>query len=153
MKLRFTGAWPPQSLWDQYPNWENAIDEESEPDQDETTLRPSEVQHHITRDVVLTAGVAVQADGTRLPVLLELNDGDLKGINVFVSAGDAWSARLLGRPAIWTCIVEDWLPLEKRRPTVLPTDTRVFPLQIESRLPLESNGFRISATIVPGETT
>jgi hypothetical protein len=49
--LRFTGEWPPQSLWSKYPNWEYALDEEDEPGQDETTLRPSENQSNIDDDV------------------------------------------------------------------------------------------------------
>lgn len=47
MKLRFTGEWPPPDLWKEYPNWEPALEEEGEPGQDETTLRPGEEQRFV----------------------------------------------------------------------------------------------------------
>jgi hypothetical protein len=149
VKLRFTGEWPPQSLWERYPNWEYALDEEGELGQDETTLRPSEEQSRVSGNVAFTVGIVVRADGSRLPALLEMISGELSGINVFTSESDSWSVRLLGRPASWKCITNDWLPSEERGPVVSPDDTRVFPLHVESHLPLERSGARLAITIVP----
>jgi hypothetical protein len=149
VKFRFTGEWPPQSLWERYPNWEYALDEEGEPGQDETTIRPSEEQSHVSGNIAFTVGAAVKADGSRLPALLEMIAGKLSGVNVFTSDGDSWSVRLLGRPESWKCITGDWLPPEERGPFVSPDDTRVFPLHVESRLPLEPGGSRLTITIIP----
>ena len=149
MKLRFTGETPPQSLWEQYPNWEYALDEEGEPGQDETTLRPSEEQQFISSDVAFTVGIAVQADGARLPAFLEVINAELSGINVFPSPTESWSVRLLGTPALWVCITNDWLPLEERGPVASPDDNRIFPLYVESRLPLKPSGAQLTTTIIP----
>src|SRR5262245_52114629 len=50
-RLRFTGENPPLSLWARFPNWQNAIEEETFPGQDETTLRPADNQQTIDDEV------------------------------------------------------------------------------------------------------
>lgn len=147
--LRFTGAWPPLDLWDNYPNWEYALDEEDLPGQDDTTLRPAENSHSIDEDVVFTVGEITLADGRLLPALLELLDGEIVGVTAFTSNVNGWNVRLIGNPATWTCIVEDWLPAEDRSPYVTPDDGSVFPAVVKSRLICTSKGSVLSCRIDP----
>jgi hypothetical protein len=134
-RLRFTGEWPPPSVWDRYPNWEHALDEESVDGQDETTLRPSSVQTIVDEDAAFTAGEVVQADGTKLPALIELLWRKPVGVSAFVTSRIAWNVRELGGPARWKCTVQDWLPEGERQPSVSFSDTSVFPLEVRFRLP------------------
>jgi hypothetical protein len=143
MGLRFTGEWPPQKLWVKYPNWEYALDEEDADGQDETTLRPARNQRTIDDDVAYTAGEVEQADGSRIPALIEVNCGEAVGVTVFTKADDGWAVRELGAPPRWVCIVQDWLPEEHRSPTVSFENGSVFPLVVQSRLPLETTGNRL----------
>lgn len=137
MKLRFTGEWPPPALWTQYPNWEPALDEEGEPDQDETTLRPSEERQFVI-DFGFTAGEVEQANGRRIPALLAMN-GDADGVTAFTSDTGGWTVQRLGKPARWVCVVEHWLPEAERAPSVSLEDASVFPLLVRSRLPLRES--------------
>lgn len=125
-------------LWAQYPNWEYALDEEGEPDQDETTLRPSEEQQFVI-EFGFTAADVEQANGRRLPALLAIND-DADGLTAFTSDTGGWSVQRLGKPARWVCIVEDWLPEAARTPSVSFEDASVFPLLVRSRLPSRASG-------------
>lgn len=138
MKLRFTGEWPPPALWRQYPNWESALEDEGEPGQDETTLRPSQEQRFVL-EFGFTAGEVEQANGQRLPALLSMCDG-IDGVTAFTSDHGGWSIQHLGKPARWVCTVEDWLPESERSPSVSLQDPAVFPLQVRSLLPLRETG-------------
>ncbi len=72
MKLRFTGEWPPRSLWPERPNWEHALNEEGLPDHDETTLRPSPERETIGPDVAFTGRcihIRVNSDGSSEPAV------------------------------------------------------------------------------------
>lgn len=145
MNLRFTGEWPPPHLWAQYPNWECALDEEGEPDQDETTLRPGEERQFVI-EFGFTAADIEQADGHRLPALLAIN-GEADGLTVFTAETGGWSVQRLGKPARWVCIVEDWLPEGERAPSVSFEDASVFPLLVRSRLPSRESGKRVQFAI------
>lgn len=145
MKLRFTGEWPPPGLWKQYPNWEPALEEEGEPDQDETTLRPAEEQQFVI-EFGFTAGEVEQANGHRLPALLGMCD-EVDAVTAFTSEAGGWSIRLLGEPARWVCIVEDWKPEAERSPSVSFEDTSVFPLLVRSLLPTRPTGKLIAFQI------
>lgn len=138
MKLRFTGEWPPPVLWAQFPNWEYALDEEGERDQDETTLRPCEERQFVI-EFGFTAGDVEQANGGRLPALLAMN-GDADGVTAFTSDTGGWSVERLGKPARWVCIVQEWLPEAERAPSVSFEDSTVFPLLFRSRLPRRQSG-------------
>ena len=144
--LRFTGEWPPPTLWNDYPNWEYALDEEEIEGQDETTLRPSEVQSYIHDDVAYTAGDAILADGQSLPAMLGVIDGSISSIDVFITAQDAWSIRWRSTSGEWGPFVEDWLPKNQRMVSVSLDDSNVFPLRVSSRLPRSPNDepFRIA---------
>jgi hypothetical protein len=136
--LRFTGENPPLRLWTQYPNWQNAYDEEGLPDQDETTLRPSDNQHTIDDDVSFTAGIAVLANGQSVPALLGMVAGNLDAVYVYPAppAERCWllSADPLSRR--WIAMNQDWLLQAGDMLRVPVGDTSVFPLRVRSRLPL-----------------
>jgi hypothetical protein len=134
-KLRFTGEWPPQDLWDRYPNWEYALDEEDVEGQDETTLRPAKEQKFLTEDLAFTAGEVLQANNLRLPAILELSECRVVGVTAFTNPKDGWTVRALGNPPRWVCIVEDWLTEDERRPSVSFDQKEVFPIKVVSRLP------------------
>lgn len=138
MKLRFTGEWPPPDLWKEYPNWEPALEEEGEPGQDETTLRPGEEQRFVI-GFGFTAGEVEQANGQRLPALLSVC-GEVDGVTAFTSEKGGWSIQRLGRPARWVCTIEDWLPEAERSPSVSLEDPSVFPLRVRSLLPARETG-------------
>src|SRR5262245_58348279 len=87
-KLRFTGEWPPQQYWSQFPNWENALDEEDEPAQDETTLRPAEEQTYIAEYTSFTTGNATLADGRTAPALIEVLGGTPAAVVIFLKEGE-----------------------------------------------------------------
>lgn len=138
MKLRFSGEWPPPDLWKQYPNWEPALEEEGEPDQDETTLRPSDEQRFVI-DAGFTAGEVEQANRQRLPALLSMS-GEVDGVTAFTSERGGWSIQRLGKPARWVCTIEDWLPEAERSPSVSLEDPLVFPLRVRTLLPARETG-------------
>jgi hypothetical protein len=146
-RLRFTGEDPPQDLWAEFPNWENALDEEDVEGQDETTLRPAAVQDRLTDDVVFTVGLARYSDGRQFPALLETNAQRVDGVTVYPQSGNPWRIVRLGQPARWTAFLEEWLPEERRSfAPVSLGDLALFPLLIESRLP-KSNGAPIRLVV------
>jgi hypothetical protein len=147
--LRFTGSWPVRELWDTYPNWEYALDEEDIPDQDETTLRPSLNQSSIDDDVAYTVGEIYLADGSVLPALIELIAGQIAGVTAFTLPDDGWTVRLLGSPSRWSCISEHWLPHDERRPEVSPKDSSVFPARLQSRLSYIATGSVLQCHVSP----
>lgn len=144
--FRYTGDFPPLDVLDRFPNWESALDEEDVEGQDETTLRPAEAQHVLTPDVVFTAGVITQADGTRLPAILEVPCGAIDGLTAYVGHDWGWTLRLLGSPPQWVPLVFEWLPEEDRPPSVSLSDPDVFPLIVESILPAP-DGTRMKVVI------
>jgi hypothetical protein len=129
------------------------LDEEDRPGQDETTLRPSSETSIVDPSAVFTAGEAIQANGTTLPALIEVDAGRATGVSVFLAADTAWSVRELGRPPRWTAIVEDWLEPEEREPSVALTDTKVFPLEVRFRLPHAKGQLPLSFRIMPDGTS
>jgi hypothetical protein len=135
-RLRFTGGFPPSQYWDRYPNWENALDEEGLPDQDETTLRPSDVQDCITTDTTFTVGEVITGDGRRLRALLEVPYwGRLDGVTAFHSEQTVWYVFHSNVEKKWITCVANQLP------KIVPVDdTSIFPLTIKSRLPREATG-------------
>jgi len=55
----------------EFPNWENALDEEDVEGQDETTLRPSDDQSEIGEYVSFSAGTVWLNGGAECPALIE----------------------------------------------------------------------------------
>ena len=102
--LRFTGDFPPLDVLERFPNWENALDEEEVEGQDETTIRPTEEQHVLTPEVVFTAGVIIQADGTWLPAMWKCPPGrskDSRRTRMMIGDGQfGYLARLQSGPRL-----------------------------------------------------
>ena len=144
--LRFTGCWPPVDLLDQYPNWVFASDEECEPDQDETTIKPEGQQTFISEETDVTAANVTLASGVNLRALLSLFNGKVVAIDVY-NGHDWW--RLCGAhdQKLWTPHVETWKPENQRRPVVSLSDRELFPAIVNSRLPF-SDGRHITITIL-----
>ena len=122
MTLRFTNDWPPPGLWSKYPNWAFAYDEEDREGQDETTLKPANDQDRISEEVDYTAAEAEQADGVKLPALIEMITGKAWGVQVF-GGETRWSVQLLGKPGEWKC-----------EPGISFKDRSVFHFNVRSRL-------------------
>jgi hypothetical protein len=132
---------------DQYPNWEFAIDEESEDDQDENTLRPAENQSNVSLYVDFTVCDAFLADGRKLPALLEVMREPPGLVYVFVKEGVAWTVALNDDTDLWCPEDLYWLDEDCRPPVVLLSDKTIFPLTVVSRLPKELDGEPFRFTI------
>jgi hypothetical protein len=137
-KVRITGDNPSPSLLEQYPNWENALDEEDEEGQDETTLRPSENQSVIVQYVSFTAATVWLNDGRECPAIIEMIY-DVEGLQFYLE--DIWyrivrRSDRTGKFERWEPYVEYWIPeAERNSPPLLLNDEKVFPLRFASRLP------------------
>lgn len=148
-RLRITGDWPSPDLLAAYPNWENALDEECEDDQDETTLRPSEDQSVIGEYTPFTAATAWLNDGQECPALLEMVGG-VAALNVHL---DGQWYRLVRQVdqfnqfERWEPYCEDWLPEEERSPLLAILDSAVSPLRFSSRLPYYATSAHIRMVI------
>lgn len=142
---RIIGDNPPQRYWAKYPNWENAWDEERDEGQDETTLRPSENQSSIDEDVTFAAGNATLADGTTLPALLALVEGDIDCVYVYPATdGDRCWSISSDEPGRWDANDSD----EELGLLPVPKDiTKNLPITIRSRLPLKRSGTPIEEVI------
>ena len=81
--LRFTGENPPPELLSEYPNWENAYDEEGVEGQDETTLRPAENQSVIEEYTSFAAAEVVLNSGQKCPALIYMIE-ETAGLDVYV---------------------------------------------------------------------
>jgi hypothetical protein len=137
---RFTGKYPPLETLKRFPNWEYALDEEGIPGQDETTIRPAQVQDHLADDVAFTAGTVTLATGTQLDALLEVACGAISGVTVHYGIDWMWSLRKLGKPARWQPIDFAWLPMTQRPPPISLEDAHIFPLDVVATLPVEPGG-------------
>lgn len=146
---RFTGENPPVHLWDRFPNWQNAYEEEGLPDQDETTLRPADNQQSIDDEVSFTAGNAVLADGQTVPALLVVMSGELDAVHVYPdpSQDDCWIVSFDVPSGRWRAMNDDWF-LETDGVIRVPVgNAAVFPLRVSSRLPLQHTGQIIDVEI------
>jgi hypothetical protein len=132
--LRFTGEDPPLELWDEYPNWTNAWDEEGEDGQDETTLRPDAEQTFISGDTTFTAAQAILADGRSYPALAVIGNGELWSFNVY-EGSDPWYYRHNNPENRWEPYAMPWLDEKDRPPVVSHDDAKIFPLKLALRLP------------------
>jgi hypothetical protein len=131
---RYTGAFPPPDVISHYPNWDYALDEEGEDDQDETTIRPEAEQAFITSATAFTAADVTLASGERLVGLAEVGLYGVCGLSVFED--DDWWRVFYHRPSRgWQPFVQEWLPDVERCPSVALDDTRAFPLRLTTRLP------------------
>jgi hypothetical protein len=148
-RLRFTGKNPLPSLADDYPNWENAYDEEGSPGQDETTLRPADNQKTIDDMVSFTAADALLANGTTLPAWLYVVRGELGDVHVYPDPkkDEVWAVRFDSRVQNWVAQNQAWLLQIPGIVRVPVNDSAVFPVRITSRLPLQRTGSVIAVEI------
>jgi hypothetical protein len=149
-RLRYTGANPPPSVWAQFPNWQNAIDEEGEPDQDETTLRPADNQQFIDDDVSFAAGDAEFAEGLKVPALLSLIAGELGWVYVYPEPDrDAcWVVRHDEPSQRWVAMNESWFLEGDEGLMPVPLDrSERLRMRVTSRRPLLATGRPLVAEI------
>ena len=137
--LRYTGENPPVEVLAKYPNWVNAYDEEGVEGQDETTLKPEDIQTHVTEATTFTAGDIAFSDGLALPVLISVMSGEVSGFSIYtepewpyVSYDENWS--------IWSVLPAHGAA-EPDRPERWWACQR-FPASVTSRLPLSATGVR-----------
>ncbi len=140
-EYRYTGTLPSPQVLEQFPNWTHALDEEDEPDQDETTWKPDQQQDVIAITTVATAAFAQLPNGTvRTAVLcaaMALNEGEVEFL--YVLDGDtSWQVEVYG---------DSWGPSEFVE-TVQYGDTAIFPLKVTSRLPLTTGSY-VELTLLP----
>lgn len=147
-RLRFTGQNPPRHFWTRYPNWENAIDEEGFPDQDETTLRPASNQSSIDRFVTFTAGEAALADGRILPAFISLAGCEVWTISVYPETEReiSWGVQFHVPTKRWLPMNEAWFLSELSIPVPLETPG-IFPMEVSTRLPLDRSGEPLRVTV------
>jgi hypothetical protein len=142
-KLRFTDDWPPLQLWERYPNWEFAFDEEGVEGQDETTLKPSERQDCIHELVAWTLADVKLASGEHKPAFLCFFNFGERGPNevqVLVRDGLTWGMWYDERQRKWLLYDQAWMREEVRQKTPLTGDPTVFPMRVSSRLPFAPTG-------------
>lgn len=143
-RLRFTGVIPTLSAVRKFPNWTYALDEETVPGQDETTLRPDDDQRHISFATVCTRASAACAGGGRLVALLR-GDGELhksaRNVERLYLYEDSHVAEL-------EFISKWWWPIDEGR-TKYYYDFDVFPLRVTSDLPTAKRGTRLCLTLMP----
>ena len=132
--LRYTGCWPPTEILERYPNWVLAIDEECEPDQDETTIKPEAQQAFISDETDYSAASVRLANGSAAVGILSLIEGKIDAIDIF-DGRDWWRLKDEYNQTEWTPFIETWLPAEKRVPSVSLYDANLFPMRVMSRLP------------------
>src|SRR2546430_284657 len=106
---RYTGEFPPVEVIAQFPNWDYALDEEGEPGQDETTIRPEAEQTFITEWTGFSAADARLASGEQFTALVELISSRVWGVNVFQPPG-SWRIHFHKPSGAWKPFVEQWLP-------------------------------------------
>lgn len=149
-RLRFTGENPPVELWDRFPNWQNAYEEEGLPGQDETTLRPADNQQIIDDEVTFTVGNAILASGETVATLLGILCGELDWVYVYpnLQSDACWVLRLDVPSHRWVAMNDDWFLQSNERLLPVPiADQNVFPLRVASRLPLQRTGQLIAVDI------
>jgi hypothetical protein len=137
--LRYTGESPPVEVLARHPNWINAHDEEDVEGQDETTLKPEDVQTHVTDDTTFTAGDITFADGTTMVVLISVLNGEVSGFCVYrepewpyLSHDDEWD--------LWS-VMPDYGSPDRDGPERW-WQVQSFPARVASRLPFGSTGMR-----------
>jgi hypothetical protein len=114
---------------EKFPNWKQALDEEGERGQDETTLKPDDEQRHIGEQTQSTAADAIFPNGRKhtavLSATMDLWKGDVEYLSVY-GGRSVWQVDLCG--SRWTASL--WA-----EDTRTPGDDSVFPLRVVSRVP------------------
>ena len=147
--FRFTGENPPRTLWCRFPNWQNAYEEETLPDQDETTLRPANNQETIDDDISFTAGDVTFANGQSAPALLEVLCGELSSVHAYPDPQQekCWILTFHGPWNRWRAKNDDWFLQIGSILRVPVENVDLFPMRVTSRLVLQQSGQIIEAQI------
>jgi hypothetical protein len=148
---RYTGEFPPIEVIDQFPNWDYALDEEGEPGQDETTIRPQSEQSFVTDDTAFTAVDVWLASTEQFVGIAEVLSCSVEGIEVLEPTG-SWRVFFHRPSRTWRAFTQDWLPQEDRCRSVPLTDTRAFPMRFATRLPAVATGKPCRLEIHPDGT-
>jgi hypothetical protein len=140
-RLRFTGENPSPDLWREFPNWRNALEEEGEAGQDETTLMPDEEQSCVARFTAFTGGSVRFHDGREFPAFIAVNGEDEKisGVDVYESA-KPWRLYFDYPERRWRPYAAEWMPAAERSPVVSMEDERIFPLEVRMHVPWKKGG-------------
>jgi len=137
--LRYTGDWPPPEVLQEYPNWDLALDEEGEEDQDDTTLMPEDQQKVVSENTIHTAGDVRLADGRSFPAIVTVAHGEPSSFDYH--DGTTWiTCRQDYDSGRWIPYEQAWLSPEDRMPTVDFSDSRTLPLRLTTRLACRVTG-------------
>src|SRR4026209_119170 len=96
---RYTGEFPAIEVVAQFPNWDYALDEEAEPGQDETTIRPEAEQSFVTEYTAFSAADVWLASGEQFIALAETGNR-IWGVNVFQPPG-SWRIAFEAPSRLW----------------------------------------------------
>lgn len=148
-RFRFTGENPPPKLWRRFPNWQNAYEEETLDEQDETTLRPADNQESIDDEVSLTAGDVTFANGLSASALLEVLCGEVSAVHVYPDPSQerCWIVTFHVPSNRWQAENDDWF---LKTPGVLRVpvgNADLFPMRVTSRLVVQRSGEKIEFQI------
>ena len=136
-KHRYTGVWPPIKILQKIYNWDYALGEESSPGQDETTIKPQEVQNCIDNWTAFTVATVEFNDQSKHTAIIELINSKISSISVFHNDKDneCWRIVKNWNNSNWEPFIQDWLPVERRCDSVTMKEYGIFPLKILSKLP------------------
>lgn len=148
-RIRITGDNPPRHLWTRYPNWENALDEEGLPGQDETTLRPADNQSSIDESVTFTAGNVIFADGRSFPAMISIIARQIDFIYVYPDPERevCWSVRFHYPTQRWIPMNDAWCLVSEKTISVPLDDAGIFPLKASTRLACKDTGKPFCVTV------
>lgn len=142
-KYRYTGELPPASVLKNFPNWVQAVDEEGEDGQDETTIRPDTVIDHIAPQTEYTAADITLASGKKLTALLggprDLWNGNVESIAVY-EGDEIWHIDLLS---------STWSASAYPEGNANLIEPKHFPATVNSRLPGVPGGKLLKLELLP----
>jgi len=128
-----------------YPNWVFASDEETEPGQDETTIRPEAQQAFISDETDCTAARATLANGQTAIAFLSILNRKIETINIH-DGNEWWSLRGDYGQVNWVPVIDTRSPEGPHWPLVRLSDPNIFPIRVVSVL-ASMDGFPIVMTV------
>lgn len=143
---RYTGDFPPVDVIESFPNWDYALDEEGEEGQDETTIRPEDDQTHINEYTGFTAVDVWLASGDRCVGLAEILASEITAVNV-VEHGNWWRVVFNVPEGRWKPYIETWNSRNRDAEFFKHNEVRIFPVRVETRLPMRTTGRRVRLEI------
>ena len=92
----------------------------------------------ISAETQITAATLLLANGTSLPGIVCIDKGTPVGVSAFEKRW-TWSIWREHKTSLWRPATQNYLPEEQRLPSVLLSDTQVFPLRFSTSLPRASD--------------